>query len=159
MLHLSACVSTHWYISALDLAILSHKSTWKILYDKLVCKVFSESSWFKFIVLHDCFIVTHLMWLWSTKLILTHTYRYLYLFQRSPIQILDSEQTQLRSCCHINLIMHPKGRFTVILCIRSSIPRSITFIYTRSIDLYFVPVVWWRNCTLFDIEYHTMSNT
>ncbi len=25
--------------------------------------------------------------------------------------------------------------------------------------LIFVPVVWWRNCILFDIEYHTTSNT
>ncbi len=24
---------------------------------------------------------------------------------------------------------------------------------------YFVPIVWWQNCTLFDIEYHMMSNT
>ncbi len=52
-----------------------------------------------------------------------------------------------------------KGQFIVILSIRSRILCSIILTWTRSMHLFFVPAVWWRNCTLFDIECYMMSNT
>ncbi len=63
---------------------------------------------------------------------------------------------------NIILLLHslqPKGQFIVILSIWSRILRSITLIQTQLMHLLFVPVGWWRNYTLFNIAYHTMSNT